>query len=167
MGLQYQAEMEMSEVIEKQIYDVENTITLRIPVSLPYQMFAEGFQHIRGEFEYNGEFYNLIKQKISNDTLYIVCMENVSKSEISGKKALFEKITIDWRGVSKKTYNLLIYFAKDFLQNSRCEVIPLQTWMMEFSFLSSVFDTKEGNITSDTPPPKNNVSFGFIYLSTC
>ncbi len=154
MGLQYGAEIRMNSAIERQSYNTEKTITLKIPVSLPYQIYADGFKRVQGEFEHEGTFYNLIEQKIANDTLYIVCVENEIKSQIKTKQVDFEKAANDWPGATKSAYNLLISFSKDFLQNASNNVGLNSAPIIELSYLIHTFDTLEGIHETITPPPK-------------
>ena len=35
-----------------------------------------GYERVNGEFEHNGEFFKLVKQKLENDTLNIVCIKD-------------------------------------------------------------------------------------------
>jgi hypothetical protein len=46
----------------------DETILLKIPVAVPYQIDSEGYERVDGEFEHQGEFYRLVKQKYQNDT---------------------------------------------------------------------------------------------------
>jgi len=43
---------------------------------LPYPIQQNGFERVDGEFEYKGEYYNLVKQRLENDTLFMVCIRN-------------------------------------------------------------------------------------------
>ena len=154
MGLHYRAELTMNKHIEQRTYGMENTITLKIPVTLPYQIFAEDFQYIQGEFEHNGTFYNLIKQKVANDTLYVVCIENELKSGIETRKVDFEKATNDWPGTTKTTYNLFTNFSKDFLQNSSWKPVLSNPVVFELSYARNTFETLDGFHNTSKPPPK-------------
>lgn len=154
MGLQYQAEVKMNETIEQRSYDAGKTVTLKIPLNLPYQIFSDDVRYVQGEFEHDGTFYSLIKQKIVNDTLYVVSVENELKSGIRAKKTLFEKITNEWPGASKNAHNIFISFSKDFLKNSGFAPGANHLSMVKYSFPVLTFDTLEGMSSTDTPPPK-------------
>lgn len=154
LGLHYRADISINRAIEQRTYNVEKTVTLRIPVSLPYQLFADGFQPVKGEFEYNGTYYNLVKQKIANDTLYIVCVENEIRSELQAKQNNFEKISNDWPGATKTTYSLLLSFSKDFFADVSPSIGKKIVTILELVYVKRSFDTLEGTSKINTPPPK-------------
>jgi len=81
-GLLLKANHRANQQIEDNNYDHAQTITVKIPLTLPYPVQNE-FEHVSGDFEHKGEFYKLVEQKYENDTVYVVCLKNNEK-----KKAL-------------------------------------------------------------------------------
>jgi hypothetical protein len=69
--------------IEAGTYDRTQTITLKIPLTMPYPM-PNGFEPVHGDFELGGEFYKLVEQKYENDTLHIVCLRNDGEKKAAG-----------------------------------------------------------------------------------
>jgi hypothetical protein len=81
LGLRLKASYELTEILNKQSYRADETLTLKLPMSVPYQLDQDEYQNVSGEIEYRGDFYRLVKQKLSSDTLYVVCvMDNQSKN---------------------------------------------------------------------------------------
>lgn len=154
LSLHHRADININKAIEQRTYNLENTVTLRIPVSLPYQLFADGFQPVKGEFEYNGAYYNLIKQKLANDTLYIVCVENETRSELNAKQVDFERVSNDWPGATKTTYGLLLSFSRDFLADVSPKIGKNVMTIFELAYIKMSFDTLEGIHKINTPPPQ-------------
>lgn len=54
-------------------YAGSEALTLRIPLSLPYASNHDNYERVNGVFEYEGVMYRLVKQKLYNDTLYVIC----------------------------------------------------------------------------------------------
>ena len=56
-------------------------VTLKVPISIPYLQDQTEFERQDGTFNYQGEYYRIIKQKYASDTLTIVCFkDNESKA---------------------------------------------------------------------------------------
>ena len=63
-------------------YAGSETITIRVPLNMPYSSNSDSYERTNGEFEYNGEFYRLVKQKRYNDTLYVVCIKDIDHQRL-------------------------------------------------------------------------------------
>jgi hypothetical protein len=75
MGMTYNADKRVEHAIENGHYDQAKTITLKLPLIIPYVSKIE-YEPATGDFEHQGEFYTLIGRQYVNDTLYIVCLRN-------------------------------------------------------------------------------------------
>ncbi len=51
----------------------EEFITVKVPVSLPYQTNWTAPQPVQGKLQVGSEFYEMIEQIMLNDTIYITC----------------------------------------------------------------------------------------------
>jgi hypothetical protein len=76
-----QAQVALNKKIDNDQYKEDQTITIKIPLTLPYPVQQDEFQRVQGDFEHQGEFYKLVKQKYSNDTLYVVCIKNAEEKK--------------------------------------------------------------------------------------
>src|SRR5690242_17263639 len=56
------------------------SITFKIPLTVPYGTDSREFQKIEGQFEFGGEVYQLVKQKLLRDTLYVVGVKDETSS---------------------------------------------------------------------------------------
>lgn len=155
MGLQYQADIKMDQRLESDNYSKEETVTLKIPISLPYQFHPVGFQQASGTFEYNGEFFNLVKQKIENDTLFAVCIKNVDKSTLSETMTNFERAINNWPQSSNKAYNLINTFIKDYNTCSTTKIIGTPGWVLSRRYFAYDFSQLNRANTPCTPPPES------------
>jgi hypothetical protein len=51
----------------------EEYITVKVPVSLPYQTNWTAPQPVQGKLQVGNEFYEMVEQIMLNDTIYITC----------------------------------------------------------------------------------------------
>ncbi|MEO5599502.1 MAG: hypothetical protein ABIR06_01110 [Cyclobacteriaceae bacterium] len=75
-GLRVKADQLLTERLDANEYKSNETIEIKIPVRLPYPIQQQEFERIDGKFEHNGEVFKLVKHKLENDTVYIVCIRD-------------------------------------------------------------------------------------------
>ncbi|MEI9920402.1 MAG: hypothetical protein WDO14_16645 [Bacteroidota bacterium] len=54
----------------------EETMTIKVPLAIPYQSDWNDFQRIDGDFEKDNQFYNLVAQKLERDTLTFIVIRD-------------------------------------------------------------------------------------------
>ncbi len=94
-------------------YNSRETITFKFPFALPYYQDWNSFERVNGSFQYKGEYYKFVKQKLERDTLYIVCIRDPDVNRISGLVKDFVKQTNDLTANSK-TIKIMGNFSKDY-----------------------------------------------------
>jgi hypothetical protein len=68
-------------------------ITVKIPIKLPYQTDWQNFERTDGEVTVNGSVYRYVKQKVSRDTLILLCINDFDKTRLAkGSSEYFEKV---------------------------------------------------------------------------
>lgn len=115
LGWHAKAEVEMAARIDDERYSEEETVTIAIPFNLPYQSEESTFKRVHGDFQHNGEFYKLVKQKIQNDTLFIVCIKDHEEKQASKFMADMVKTSSD-APASSSTMKLLNNLIKDYMK---------------------------------------------------
>lgn len=109
-----QLQADMLTKLDADDYTNKQTVTIKIPLSLPYPLNDHAdYERVNGSFRYQGEFYKLVKQKLSDDTLYIVCIRDSEEKRLNAVVTDFIKIT-HAVPASSKALKLLHFFAKDF-----------------------------------------------------
>lgn len=111
--LRKQADDQMAQRLNADEYSDNETITFKFPFTLPYYNDWKTYERIEGEFQFHGEFYKLVKQKLQRDTLYIVCIKDYNLKRISGMANDFVKQANDLTANSK-TIKLIGSFSKDY-----------------------------------------------------
>lgn len=154
MGLRYQAKSEMILRLDSRDYSDKETITLKIPFSLPYWMDSKDYERVNGEFQYAGEFYKLVKQKLEKDTLYVVCIKDVTEKRLFHAMADYVKLSNDQPSSSHQTLTLLSSLMKDFVKSVQTEISISQGWSRECSFAEPCFELLTTTSPVSAPPPE-------------
>lgn len=93
--LQHKTNENLEAIIDNNSYDESQLIELKIPINLPYQTSWTSYQRYDGEITLNGTIYKYVKRKLSNDTLYLMCLPNSNKMRLETAKNDFFKLTND------------------------------------------------------------------------
>ena len=116
LGLQFRFASEVNKQLDEDQYSSSEAITFKVPMSLPYSIEEQDFQRVTGEFENQGEVYRLVKQKLSKDTLYLVCVKDTKSKKINQALADYVKTFTD-RPFNAKQQNTKLSYSiiKDYL----------------------------------------------------
>ncbi len=155
-GLRYRSDLQIQHRLETSQYDDAETMLLKIPVALPYAAVGKGYQDIRGDFEHKGEFYKLVKQKLENDTLYIVCFKDHTEKHLVKKMIDYGNRSNDLSTPAKQTQNILSKLIKEYNSFYQLAVIQSAGWIMSLSFTRSAVTLTPVEQAVLAPPPKLN-----------
>ena len=93
--LQHKTNENLEALLDNNSYDESQLMELKIPVDLPYQTSWASYERYDGEITVNGTSYKYVKRKLSNDTLYLMCITNTKKMRLETAKNDFFKVTND------------------------------------------------------------------------
>ena len=155
MGLRYQAKTEISQRLDAEHYSESETVTFQIPLTVPYGVDSWDYERVNGEFEHNGEFYKLVKQKLLHDTLYVVCINNKTEKKLVSEMADFMKLSTDLPTSSKDNSKVLTNLLKDYVSESAVELVEQSGWSSSRTFFSTLSDRLvETDFSILSPPPR-------------
>lgn len=117
LGLRYQNTQQLTQRLDADEYNESEAVMLKIPIAIPYAVDNHDFERVNGEFQHNGEFYRLVKQRLSNDTLYVVCIKDQESKRIDQAITDYVKTFADNPGNTSHSVNTLPNFIKDFVGN--------------------------------------------------
>jgi hypothetical protein len=143
----------MTQRLDENDYSDEETITIKIPFNLPYREDRQVFERIHGDFQHDGEFYKLIKQKVENDTLYIVCIQDKKEKKIFGFMADMVKLSTDIP-TSSSSIKLLNSLIKDYVSVIPMIIVSSQRWPFDLVYDEQHFNLLVKNYPVFSPPPK-------------
>ncbi|MBI1767189.1 MAG: hypothetical protein HYR67_02305 [Bacteroidetes bacterium] len=152
VGMVHKANVKADRAIDDNTYDRAQTVTIKIPLTLPYPI-QNGFERISGNFEHGGEFFTLIEQKYENDTVYVVCLKNLEKKQAHAVLNDIVKQSTD-QSSTNQTSKALVGFLKDYNPLSEEIVIQSPMALSETMPISKVVDKLlSQELPVPTPPP--------------
>lgn len=83
LGLKHASGTDLAERLNSDMYDLGGTVTFKVPLAIPYGTDSQNYERVDGEFEKDGEIYRLVKRRMVQDTLYIVCVKDEKTSRIN------------------------------------------------------------------------------------
>jgi len=152
--LRSQAKSDLLHRLNADVYSSEEVVVLTVPVSLPYPLHEEGYQRANGEVEYNGEYYALVKQKIENDTLFMVCVKDHQQKRLDRTMNEYTNLANNLPASAKHTMDLMGKLFKDFTGTSF--TTPTMALVLKYDILFSVdnFSIIQQVFPVDSPPPE-------------
>ncbi len=95
------ADMAMESRLDKDQYDVNDLISITVPLDNPYQLEQRNFQRIDGEFNFQGKNFKYVKCKVSDGKLILLCIPDARKMVLKKAKAEYGNTANDLNGNSK------------------------------------------------------------------
>ena len=89
------ADERMVALLDKSNYSENDLVQLKFVLNTPYIQSNTSYERCDGEVEYNGVQYNYVKRRVQKDTLYLYCIPNKEKTDISNSKNLYAKQNAD------------------------------------------------------------------------
>ncbi len=157
IGLRYKSKQDLVQRLDNEQYSTEETITLKIPISIPYQADTE-YERIDGEVEHRGEFYRLIKQKLQSDTLYLVCIKDYASTQMKQALTDYVKTFTDKPVDGKHSSNTQNNFIKDFLPSKISISTFTEGWNYSIDFATKNYDLLNADRSINSPPPKKFIA---------
>jgi hypothetical protein len=156
---QYQhqkAEEEFQEYLSSSVISDDDLTIFKVSVEEYATKQTNGFDRVEGDFEQNGKFYEVVKQRLENDTIFIYCLNNEKE------EALYAQLTdhinthiVDGKGgktkKSEKSANSLL---KEYLpKTSYVFVCSRHHTILKRNFVySKIFTALNFPVT--VPPPE-------------
>jgi len=77
-----QSDKELALRADKNQYNDDELTEIKMPLNLPYMTGSPGYERVDGAVTINGIYYNYVKRKVYNDTLYLMCLPNKDKTKL-------------------------------------------------------------------------------------
>lgn len=117
VGLRFSSEAALRQQFDAEMYSgVE--VTIKVPITIPYASDSRGYERVDGDFEYDGQVYRLVKQKLQSDTLFIVCIRDNETQKINQALADYVKSYTDKPFSTKQNAKTLNVFSKDYVSTT-------------------------------------------------
>ena len=135
-------------------YDGSKVQTIKIPLTLAYPVQDNGFERINGEFQYQGEFYRLIKQRFYQDTLHIICIKDEQLKNIHEALTDYVKTFSDNPADAKSGSKIKIDFIKDYLGSTTSILHESSGWNYSLSYKREINQKQIIFLSIPSPPPE-------------
>jgi hypothetical protein len=96
----------------------------------------------------------LVKQKLENDVLIIVCIKDKKEKQLDESMKDYSKLANDLPSSSKKTQNILSKLLKDFESLESGIIQRRDNWLQTISFADLNCKLPYQFLTITGPPPK-------------
>jgi len=153
-GLNYQNKQQIIHRLNASAYNDAQTVTIKIPMAIPYATGSEEYERVDGEFEHEGEFYHMVKQRHVNDTLYIVCIKDAQSKRIDQAMDNYAKTFSDKPVDGKSNDKLTITLIKEYLTTSVVIKHISSGWILDVSNPTSLVTFKSSYSPSFVHPPE-------------
>jgi hypothetical protein len=128
---QQQSDKKLEVSLDKNQYNEKDLITIKIPISLPYQSNWSDFQRVNGEISFNGKIYKYVKRKVWDGQLILLCLPDENKMRLETARDDFFKLANDLmqNNSSKKSgsENLLKNVLSDYDKQKEAFQLNLYT----------------------------------------
>ena len=154
LGMQYRNDMAMLKAFDSNSYDQSREITIKVAVSIPYMPDQSNFERVNGKFEHQGEFYRLVKQRYSKDTLTVVCIRDIEHKKIDQVLTNYIKTFADKVPENSPSSKITLNFLKDYLTTAFSIRSLSSGWAAPMIRSSSTGTLVPSFTSSITHPPK-------------
>ncbi len=156
--MEHRSDMAMAQRIDRQAYDENSLLELRVPLNAPYitNTSAE-FERIDGEIEINGVHYKYVKRKVENGELVLMCIPHEDKTKILNSRVDFLKMVNDVDqsadGKSKQSFSFKP-FAPEFRQENNSWNLQSIYLVLKEITTSSAYNVADGYHAIPKQPPR-------------
>jgi hypothetical protein len=155
VGLQYHSDTIVQKQLDNGTYAGSTEVTLSIPLTLPYPIYEEGFTRVYGSFEYEGIHYKLVKQKIQNDRLIVVCIKDEKATDLDHTLSSVAKEAHNQKS-SKHALSLLAKLIKEF-QGEETSLLGITTgWSRDINTTALQLFHSTASPPINIPPPRHS-----------
>jgi hypothetical protein len=93
--VQNESDKQLEASLDKNDFDEAELITIKVPISVPYQTDKQNFERVDGELKVNGKIYRYVKRKVADGQLILLCLPDHKKMQLQSAKDEFFKYTND------------------------------------------------------------------------
>jgi hypothetical protein len=106
---------------------------IEIPVNVPYAE-EKDWQSADGQFEYKGDVYRIVKQKLTLEAVYLACVKDAENTRINQQLDEFAKTFGDKPADAKSGGKSLPAFIKEYISPSISIKHSISGWFIEVTY---------------------------------
>lgn len=152
---QQQSDVLLEASLDKHQYNDAELISIKVPLSMPYQVMQSNYERVNGEVKLDGKIYKYVKRRVVNGELELLCLPDQNKMRLQTAKNDFFKTTNDISADNngKKSDNskagIFKNITSDYEQQVATYVLPVAV-NIKASYSSEVIFSLSS--TPHTPP---------------
>jgi hypothetical protein len=156
---QQQSDISIEKALNTNQYNEKDLITVKIPMSVPYQVERKDFERYSGEVTLNGKIYKYVKRKVCDGNLVLLCLPDHNKMHLETAKNDLIKNSNDLQNTgSKKSGDSKPFSGKnlsnEFNQNTSEYRIACYNVLNSFGFQNQVSPLSSGLHGTPEQPPE-------------
>lgn len=151
-----QINQELAEYISKNQIKESELVVFKIPI-LIYHYPDREMHHAKGEFEYKGNYYDIVKQNISKDTLYTYCYNNPQKAKLHKNLSKHSKehiVNHEQTNSSNKAKKVIKPYLKDYIASTKKINLTIFPQTNEVAYPTLAIKYSSVDVQISSPPPK-------------
>lgn len=153
-GLNTKAKKDLLLRLDAENYSSEDLIVISLPMSMPYPLQQKGYERVDGEFEYNGEYYSLVKQRLENDTLFMVCIKDQTKKKLATVLNDYSNFANNLPASATHTLELFGKLFKDYTVSVTSLISTHTGWAIPIFYGEMQFALLNLDYPVISPPPR-------------
>jgi hypothetical protein len=154
-ALQSRAKKDLVQRLDVDNFPTSDLIIISVPMSLPYPLQQQsGYERVDGEFEYQGEYYRLVKQRLENDTLYMVCIKDQGKKKLVKVLNEYSTFANNLPQGANHTLDMFAKLFKDYTPNTLTQVSAGNGWSLDIPFAEIQITLFNLERPVNSPPPR-------------
>jgi hypothetical protein len=135
-------------------YSSNDVVVISVPISLPYPLQQQGYERVDGEFEYQGEYYSLVKQRLENDTLFMVCIKDHKQKKLVKVLNEYTNLANNLPASAQHTVDQFAKLFKDYTSAESTSISAGTGWCILLSFVEKEYSLLQHNYPVLSPPPR-------------
>jgi hypothetical protein len=153
-ALQYSNDIAMTRRLDADLYNENEAITIRLPLTVPYLGDDKTFRRAEGKFWHEGQFYRMVKQKYARDTLTVICVRDNEKVRIHEAISEFVKTFTDNPVPHQASSKLVLFMVKDYLRPPFALGTSAVGWQSEIKLFERCLELSSTFTPSISHPPE-------------
>jgi hypothetical protein len=154
VGMRYKNTRDFTVRLHAEDYTEGEMLTVKIPITIPYLQELPSATENFVAIEHQGEFYTLVKQRLVNDTLEMVCVRNHERKQIEDALTDYVKTFTENTSDGGPQSQVIPTFIKDFLSTHITLEASGTGWVRTIQHAASATSVLSENSELNSPPPR-------------
>lgn len=127
---------------------------VEIPLSVPYATQEKDWESAEGQFEYKGDVYRIVKQKVTLDAVFIACVKDNESNRINDQLIDFAKSFSDKTSDGKESVKSLPGFIKEYVSQVVAVKSSTSGWSQAVEYILPALSLVPTFFSSIVHPPE-------------